>query len=216
MSVAPDPGVTAGSDLAYEMRGPRALRVAVAGFLITFLPAHLGAARDAWGLSAVQLPTPEDGAILPFVPDDLDRAPLVAVNSGRMTQRGIDFDGSDPVYRSTYPVRVYAWVKAEGNREVQDMRDDFATVVRACILSHLNLGTGGWLVAVPSSLVMDFSDVTRVKGERHVAGAYVGFEVLATETLSDRLAAPGALPRDTVASVNVTGVIVPPTHPALL
>lgn len=197
-----------------EMRGPRAVRAAAAACVLAALPPRLAAARAAWGLTVEQLPDP--ALVLPHVPDNLDhRVPLVAVNSGRMTTRPIDFTAvGDPVYRSTYPVRIYAWVKHEGHEECQSMRDDFGTVLRLTVLSQLTLATDGWITVAPETVVMDFSEVEHVKGDRFIGGVYVGFEVRATETLTDRLAAPGEGPRATVAAVNVAARILPP-HPAL-
>lgn len=211
-------------ELTYEMRGPRGVRHAVTDFLRVELPRRIEACREAWGLSADDLPLPvsdpedarRDGYI-EHEPKAIDRWPLIAVTSGRRSQRGVDFDDDGaPIYRATYPVRVYSWVRDAGWDATQDMRDDMATAIQIAVLSHTTLHSpGGSLQIVPSTLLVDFSSVQPVKGDRFVAGSFVGFDVHATETLTDRLALPGEQPRDTVSDVTVTGAVLPP-HPALL
>lgn len=208
---------------ATEMRGPSGVRLGVCEFLRAVLPGHLEGCRVAWGLSEKQLPTPasfpEDprrDAYYDREPRAIDRWPLVAVTSGRMTQRATDFSAEgDAIYRSTYPIRVYSWMRAAGFDETQRMRDDFGTAIRIAFLAHINLADmSGRFAVVPSTVVLDFSDVAPVKGDRFVAGSYVGFDLHVAETLTDRLALPGEQPRDTVSVVNVTGSVLPP-HPAL-
>lgn len=206
-----------------EMRGPVGVRHGVTEFLRAVLPSHLEACRTAWGLQPAQLPAPvsepddpRKDAYIDHEPRAIDRWPLVAVTSGRMLQRAQDFsiDG-DPIYRSIYPVRVYSWVRADGEEETQRMRDDYGTAIRVAFLAHVNLADiSGRFAVVPSTVVLDFSDVAPVKGDRFVAGSYVGFDLHVTETLTDRLALPGAQPRDTVDLVTATGSVLPP-HPAL-
>lgn len=209
--------------LSYEMRGPRGIRHSLSEFLRLELPRRIVACREAWALEDEQLPLPVSApndprtdAYFEREPKAVDRWPLVAVTSGRRTQRGVDFDDDGaPIYRATYPARVYSWVRDEGFDRTQDMRDDLATAIQIALLSHVDLhSVGSRLQLVPSSLVVDFSDVVAVKGDRFVAGSYVGLDVHATETLTDRLALPGEQPRDTVSGVDVSGAQLPP-HPAL-
>lgn len=210
-------------DLSSELRGPRAVRGALGEFYRVFLPVHGEACRAYWSLSDAELPLPVSKPDDPRVdayydrmPEAIDRWPLLAVTTGRAVQRGAvdhEYDGS-LVYRTTYPVRVYAWVKDEGFDATQNMRDDLATVVRITTLAHTRFAGSGVLELIPSTVVTDFSELTKVKGERYVAAAYVGFDVVATETLTDRLALPAEQPRDTVSTVNVTAGPLPPI-PAL-
>jgi hypothetical protein len=202
-----------------EMRGTRGFRIIVAEQLRARLPAHIEAGRAAWGLTAEQLPMPVSA------PDDprqdayfarevevLDRWPLIAVASGRLTQRATDFtDDFDERFRAVVPMRVFAWVRAEGRDEVQDIRDDFATCVRACLLADPQLGTAGDALLDPTSLLVDPSRPDKVKGERWIAGAFIGFDLAIGETLTDRLAHPGEQPRDTVSTVTASSSLVPST-----
>lgn len=201
-----------------ELRGPRGLRADLVAFYRAWLPVHAAACRAAWDLTDAQLPVPAS------VPDDrradayfegdppaIDRWPMLTVNTGRRSQRGIDTtDEGESEYRSTYPVRVFTWVKAEGRGAAQDMRDDLATAVQITTLAHLNLGTDGRFAVDPRTVLTDFSRVEPVKGDRFVAGSFVGFDLQVVETLTDRLALPGQQPRDTVSLVTATGTPMPP------
>lgn len=221
---APDEDSVARPDLTYEMRGPRGVRHTISDFLRSELPRTIRAAREAWDVVDEELPIPvsdlndpKRDAFFDREPAAIDRHPMVAVTSGRRSQRATDFeeDGS-PVFIATYPIRVFSWVMDEGWDRTQDMRDDMATCIAITLLAHVDLGSvGRWLQMVPSTLVTDFSAVAKGKGDRYVAGSFVGFDVRATETLTDRLALPGGQPRDTVARVSATGTLLP-SHPALL
>lgn len=205
-------------DLQTEMRGPRAVRHAITEFLRAEFPPHLAGCVAAWGLDPVAVVPPVDAPADPRTdgyferqPEAIDRWPLVAVTTARAVSSGAkDFTlEGDPQFSVTYPVRVYSWVKAEGFDAAQDLRDDYATALRVTLLSHTHLGTNGFLTMVPSTVLTDFSAVSAVKGDRYVAGAYVGFNVTAVETLTDRLAMPGAQPRDTVSTVNPSASPLP-------
>lgn len=200
-----------------ELRGPRGVRAAVVAFYRDYLPLHAAACRAAWGLTDADLPVPvsdpsdpRKDAYFAGDPTGIDRWPMLTVNTGRRSQRTVDHtDDGDPEYRSVYPVRVFTWVKAEGRDAAQNMRDDLATAVQITLLSHLNLGGDGHLAVVPTSVVTDFSRVEPVKGDRFVAGSFVGFDLQVVETLTDRLALPGQQPRDTVSGVTATGIPLP-------
>lgn len=200
-----------------ELRGPAGVRADVTAFLRAHLPAHIDGCRYAWGLPAARLPAPanvpEDNRIdayLDHEPAALDRWPLVAVTTGRRTHRAVDFsDDGSPLYRAMYPIRVYSWVRDEGYEATADQRDNLGTAVSVTVLSHINLGSSGRMRVDPGTVVVDFSDVTPVKGDRFVAGSYVGFDLHVEETLTDRLAMPAQQPRDTVSSVIATGEVLP-------
>lgn len=207
-----------------EMRGPRQVRHAVSEFLRSDLPVRIPRLRVIWDLLDAELPVPDPSrdpkldAYVPREPSALDRWPLIAVTSGRLTGRKVDTnDVAEPQYGVRYPIRVFSWVRSEGWETTQDMRDDMATAVRIALLSRplLLAGTGLDLRVDESTLTTDFSEVTPVKGERFVAGSYVGFDLQATETLTDRLAFPNGGQRVTVSDVTTTGSTLP-VHPALL
>jgi hypothetical protein len=203
-----------------ELRGPQGARTAVASFLREQVPLHAEVARDAWGLTASQLVLPvsepadprTDGWFAREV-ETIDRWPLVGVNTGNGTTRAIDHDGDLVILRRTYPVRVYSWVRDEGFDATVDQRDNLATVILLALAVRPSLGRPDCEVVV-SSLITAPSDVTPVKGDRFVAGSYVGFTLYVDETLTDRLALPGAPARDTVSAVTATSDVLPP-HPAL-
>jgi hypothetical protein len=210
--------------LTYEMRGPAGIRHAVCEFLRADLPRRAEACRDAWDLLDEELPLPVDDPNDPkrhgyFArePAAIDRWPLIAVTSGRRSQREFDRDDDgSPVFRATYPVRVWSWVRDSGFDATLDLRDNLMTCIQVAVLSNVTLGSvGGRLQMTPASLVADPSQVRKVEGDRFVAGSFVGFDLVALETLTDRLALPGAQPRDTVRVVTAESDVLPP-HPALL
>lgn len=206
--------------LAPELRGPAAVRAGVTDFLRAYLPLHIAACRSAWGLSADALPLPvsnpedpREDAYFAHAITEIDRWPMVAVTHGRRTQprlRGtVDFDEmGNPVTSAAYPMRVYSWVRTSGREAVSDMRDNFLAALQVTLASHVDLGTD-WLRLDPRTLTFDFSDLDKVSGDRWVAGSYVGFDLSATETLTDRLALPEGYPRDTVSGVNASGTPLP-------
>jgi hypothetical protein len=196
---------------ADEMRGPAGVRGRLAAFYRGWLPQHVVAARAAWGLTEEQLPVPvadpdrrKDGYFAGD-PPAIDRWPMLSINSGRRTQRGVDTDETgQQQFRSIYPIRVFTWVKVEGREEAQAMRDDLATLVQVTTLAHHDFGTAGRFQLQPATMTTDFSRVEPVKGDRFVAGSYVAFDLAVVETLTDRLAMLTAVPRDTVSGVNAT------------
>lgn len=203
--------------LPSELVGPAGIRNDLCDFLRSWLPVHIGGNRAALGLTPDRLPLPVSAptdprkdAYYPREPTAIDRWPLVAVTSGRRIQRGYDTtDDGSVQYLATYQIRVYSWVKAVGFSETEDQRDNFGSAVLTTFLSHLTCGTDGRLQVVPATVVMEFSSMQKVTGDRVVAGSYVGFDLYATETLTDRLAHPLQQPRDTVSGVNAAGTVLP-------
>jgi hypothetical protein len=201
-----------------QMRGPFAVRHDVISFLRLWLPDHIEAFSTAHGLAAGRVPVPVDDAdpkkdaYFDREPAAVDRWPMVYVDSGRRTTRAMDFtDDGSVQYFCTYPIRVFCWVKDEGWDRTIDMRDDLATCLQITFLAHTDLGSAGRLELVPSTVVTDYSRIEKVTGDRYVAGAYVGFTLNAVETLTDALAMPQHPERDTVSTVNVTGIVMPPS-----
>lgn len=198
-------------DLSTEMRGPIAVRHTITEYLRSCLDGHVAALAGVLGLPVPEMIAsapgePRTDGYFAREPGAIDRWPMLSVTSGRMVGRGavdVDDDGSE-TFRSTYPIRVYTWVKAVGFDDAQDLRDVYGTAVRIAVLARPGLDTNGRVQANPSTLVTDFSSVKAVNGDRHVAGSYVGFDVTAIETLTDRLAYPLQQPRDTVSGVNAT------------
>jgi hypothetical protein len=210
--------------LTYELRGPAGVRAVVCDFLRGNLPLFAQACRDAWDVPDEELPVPvsdprdpKRDAYFAREPAAIDRWPMIAVTSGRRTQRETDRDGSGGiVFRATYATRVYWWVKDAGWDATVEQRDNLGTAIQVALLSRLSMGSvGARLQIVPSTLIFDPSVIAKVQGDRYVAGGFIGFDINATETLTDRLALPGEQPRDTVAAVSATGAVLPP-HPALL
>lgn len=198
-----------------ELRGPRGVRHAIAEFFRANLPDYARGCEAAWD-TTIEVPVSEPGnprrdAYFDRDPSAIDRWPMLTVSSGRRTQSELarDYDTPDPVMSAKYPIRVFTWVKAAGWDEALDARDDLATTVQVAALSNLTLGTD-FLLIDPSTVVVDFSNIEAVRGDRFVAGSFVGFDVEATETLTERLALPNTYTGDRVDSVSTATRVLPP------
>lgn len=204
-----------------ELRGPAGVRLAVAEFSRLWLPQHAAAAAEAWELDPVLVPVPLSApgeprrdAYLPREPAAIDRWPLLSVTTGRRTSAPIDQnDDGEVQIQSIHQTRVYLWVKAAGWNATMDMRDNLATVAQAMFLAHNNLDGDGTMRIMVKTMMTDYSTVEPVKGERFVAGAFVGFDLAVVETLTDRLAMPGGGRRDRVARVSADAAPHPDTTP---
>lgn len=206
------------SDL--PMRGPKALRHHLAAWVEADIKMRFPHLRELWGLDEQSLPLP--ARIDPHEPGTLDVFPVVSVVTSRHTVRpAIDIsEAGGAQWQVTYPVRIFAWVRAEGVGPTQDLRDDYLTALQIAVLSRRSFGGFGGgnlaLLVDPTrdAVTVDFSGVEAVKGDRHIAGGYLGFSVRATETLGSEVAHPESPQGLTVASVNVQGAVLP-TRPAL-
>lgn len=198
------------------MRGPRQIRHLVCDWLQADLPVRLPQIRLAWGRTEEELPLPM--RYDPHEPLTLDHAvsPIVAVVSGRQTVRPVgDMNAlGEPLFNVTYPMRIFAWVREVGVGATFDLRDDYLTALQVAVLASPTLGGvgGGNLLALSTSVEVDFSGIDALKGDRQLAGGYVGFQIRATETLSNRLAHPESPEGRTVSAVTVQGAVLP-THP---
>jgi hypothetical protein len=99
--------------------------------------------------------------------------------------------GPDPLYRVAYNMRTYIWVRAEGNEEVTLMRDRLTTVHRAALLDRPCLNAYDERISFKAaideaSMSEEFSDITLLKGDRMMAGAYIGYTLEIDEIVSRR------------------------------
>jgi hypothetical protein len=166
----------------------------VAAFLETTMPAWLTAYRLEHDL----LSDPDDGdkdrvfpdpvAYLPTEPYSLDRWPMIAVAgvstpSVRRTGYGEEPDAVS--YDVTYSLRVFVWVNVEEFERAILHRDAYVGLVRACLLDAQTLKVADEaLLLLEDTLNESYSDVTPVKGNRFVAGAFIGFNVRSREALA--------------------------------
>lgn len=161
----------------------------VTEYLNADLPSRLINYRTHWGKDESTLPTP--AWVIQYEPLALDHWPTIinlAMNTASVVREDYG-EGADPVYRVTYDMRTYIWVKAVGEAEVTEIRDNLTTVVRSALLDHPALReVPRWEHCNP--LVMEdtireeYSDLTVLKGDRYLAGAYVAYQLAVSETIT--------------------------------
>ena len=170
------------------MAGPRLAKNYVSNYLANDMPGRLLTYRNFWKLSASQLPTPEK--YLSYEPFALDTWPTIItmVINTRSIQRNDFEDDSDPNYRVTYEMRTYIWTRAVGAETVTEQRDNLTTVVREALMDGPSLSK--YDASVPcypkideGSIREEFSDLTLIKGDRLLAGAYIGYDLSLEEII---------------------------------
>lgn len=170
------------------MYGPQFAKDYVNDYLKHDMPTRLIRYRNGWNVDDYTLPDPE--LYLTYEPIALDHWPTIitVVISTNSFQREF-MDGSDnPQYRVTYSMRTYVWVKTEGSHDVTLMRDRLTTVLRSAILDRPNLNAcGNGEIVKPTvleeSIREEYSDLTLIKGDRVLAGAYIGYDLTLNETV---------------------------------
>lgn len=187
------------------MRGSAVAKQYVTDFLEESLEGYLNTLRTEWGLDSSRLPSPV--AFFPHEPHLLDRWPMVATSAVRMARLTLQEQtrlGS--TYTMRYSLRTFVWVSQRGFGDAIEARDSLTTAIRIALLDMPWLGLLDQRALMEeTTLTEEYSDVTAVKGDRYVAGSYLGFDLLVEEEL-DRTA------RGTVNSTQVEAV---PAHPAL-
>jgi len=173
------------------MHGAQFAKEYVTAYLTADLPTRLIEYRNGWQLDDSELPLPEK--FLSYEPIAIDAWPTVitvAISTSNMEQIGNGGpSGVDPVYRMTYSMRTYVWVRTAGSEATTIMRDRLTTVVRSALLDRPCLKAtdplSTWNASVqPSSLREEFSDLTLLKGERVMAGAYLGYDLNIDEVVA--------------------------------
>lgn len=170
------------------MHGPHFAKKYVNDYLKTDIPVRIIDYRNGWNLDDQTLPTPEE--FITHEPLAIDAWPTiitVAISTSQLDRIG--FDGPDPLYRVRYAMRTYVWVRTEFAEEVTIMRDRLTTVIRAALLDYPCLKAfdtrDSFKVMIDESSVREeFSDITLLKGDRMMAGAYVGYNMEIDEVVS--------------------------------
>ena len=174
------------------MHGPQYAKQYVTNYLERDLPIRLVSYRNGWSTDDITLPTPVK--YLSYEPIALDDWPTIitVVMSTNRFER-IDFDEHDPIYRVTYSMRTYVWVRTEYSEECTTMRDRLTVVVRSALLDHPCMKATdpreSWMARIDETTIREeFSDLTLLKGDRVLAGSFIGYdltidEVVARETL---------------------------------
>jgi small nuclear ribonucleoprotein (snRNP)-like protein len=170
------------------MQGPQFAKQYVTNYLQKDIPNRLTRYRNGWGVDDYTLPDP--GLYLNYEPIALDTWPTVitvAISTNSFDRVGY-VDGGNPLYRVSYSMRTYVWVKTEGSAEVTTMRDRLTTVLRSALLDYPNLqlcDTSEDIHAEidESNIREEYSDLTLIKGDRVLAGAYIGYDLSLNEVV---------------------------------
>ena len=170
------------------MNGSHFAKAYVNDYLKTDIPIRLVDYRNGWQVDDINLPTPE--TFITYEPLAIDAWPtVITVATSTSKFDRIGHAGSDPLYRVTYQMRTYIWVRTDGNEEVTMMRDRLATVVRAALLDYPCLKTYDERTSFKAmidegTMSEEFSDISLLKGDRAMAGAYLGYTLEIDEVIS--------------------------------
>lgn len=169
------------------MNGAHFAKQYVNDYLKSDIPSRVVDYRNGWSVDNQQLPSPEQYII--HEPLALDRWPsiITAVLSTNELER-IGMDNGDPLYRVSYSMRTYVWVRTEGSEDCTLMRDRMTTVVRSALLDYPCLKaydsrTSFRALIDESTIREEFSDITLLKGERVMAGAFVAYTLQIDEVV---------------------------------
>lgn len=166
---------------SYLMHGPQFAKEYVNAYLKTELPKRLIRYRNGWQVSNADIPDPEDYFTYePLVMDHWPTIITVVISTNSFEQIG--WDGMHPLYRVTYSMRTYVWSRTEGSEQTTTMRDRMTVVVRSALLDGPCLDAtdprGTFRVQIDqTSMREEFSDLTLLKGDRVLAGAYVSYNL---------------------------------------
>jgi hypothetical protein len=103
----------------------------------------------------------------------------------------IGHSGLNPLYRVNYSMRTYIWVRDVGSEEATLMRDRLTTVVRSALLDYPCLKAtdpqSTFKAMIEESTMQEqFSDLTLLKGDRVMAGAYISYDLSIDEVVDRR------------------------------
>lgn len=161
----------------------------VNNYLKDDIPVRIIDYRNGWNLDDATLPTPV--SFFTYEPIALDSWPTVitvAMSTNRMERIG--YEGANPLYRVNYSMRTYVWVRDIGSEEVTLMRDRLTTVVRSALLDYPCMKAtdpqNTFKAMIEESTMQEqFSDLTLLKGDRVMAGAYLSYD-LSIDEIMDR------------------------------
>jgi len=168
------------------MYGPQLLKNFVNEYLKVEIPKRLIKYRNYWDVSNDELPDPAE--FLDYEPATMDSWPTIitVALSGRGFTRVGHMRYGDPEYQVSYNMRTYAWARTEGGRSVTVMRDILIVVIRSALMDHPCLKRRNpqrEAMIEESSITEEYSEITLLKGDRYLAGAYVGYELRIEEPI---------------------------------
>lgn len=170
------------------MQGSHSAKQYVTTYLQEDIPTRLINYRNGWGVDDAILPSPAE--YLTYEPLALDAWPsiiTVAINAKSFTRLQYDGTTLDPLYRVAYGMRTYIWVRTEGSYESTLMRDRLTTVIRSALLDYPCLSrvdTAREARVEETTLSEEYSDLTLLKGDRVLAGAFIGYDLLLDEVIT--------------------------------
>lgn len=165
----------------YLMHGSHFAKSYVTTYLENDLPQRLVSYRNGWNLDSESLPSPIK--YLSYEPIALDEWPTIITVA--ISMMGMERNGwyqNHPEYRVRYNMRTYVWVREEGSDEATLMRDRLTTVVRSALLDRPCLKATDprqtfEAVIDEATLREEYSDLTLLKGDRVLAGAFLSYEM---------------------------------------
>lgn len=170
------------------MQGPWTVKSLVTSYLEWDIPRRLVDFRNAWQMDDDRLPAPM--AYFSHEPSALSDWPtVITVQMSTSNIERIDYyEGLNPVYRCTYTMRTYVWVRHTDPETLTETRDRLTAVIRAALLDRPCLVKGtehsGHEMAVDETTMREeYSDITFVKGDRAIAGAYISYDVTLDEAI---------------------------------
>jgi hypothetical protein len=192
------------------MNGAHFAKNFVNDYLTQDIPIRLIRYRNGWNLSESVLPGPDQ--YIAYEPLAIDKWPsviTVALSMNGLSRIG--FDGPDPLYRVSYSMRTYVWVRTEGSEDATLMRDRLTTVVRSALLDYPCLKaydsrTSFRALIDESTIREEYSDITLLKGDRMMAGAYIAYTLEIDEVVTRE-------PLGTVAEIRLDVLSSGPSQP---
>ena len=169
------------------MYGAHFAKEYVTTFLKADIPNRIVRYRNGWNLDDISLPDPIE--YFSYEPLALDSWPMIitVAISAKSFNRYIHETSFDPVYNVTYALRTYVWVRGGGSEEATLMRDRLTAVVRSALMDYpcFNRHDSSRDARIEeSTLSEEYSDLTLLKGDRVMAGAFIGYDVIMEEAIT--------------------------------
>lgn len=168
------------------MQGPHKAKYFVNRYLENDLPGRLVKYRNSWNLDDEELPEPL--LYLAHEPIAIDHWPTVittAISMNGLVRK--DYTTAfDPQFHVNYAMRTYIWVKDDNSELCTLKRDRLVTVIRSAFLDTPSLEQCGnsdnlYVSLDEGTIREEYSDLTLIKGERVMAGAYVEYILTVNE-----------------------------------
>jgi hypothetical protein len=172
------------------MNGAQFAKDFVNNYLTQDIPVRVIDYRNGWNASDTELPSPVK--YLTYEPIALDEWPtIITVVMSTNSMERIGYRVDNPLYRVDYTMRTYIWVRDVGSAEATLMRDRMTTVVRSAILDYpclkaMDSGDALRVQIDEGTIQEQFSDLTLLKGDRVLAGAYLSYNLMIDEVVERR------------------------------